>query len=74
MIDALDFLYIVLAVGLIPFFTLLCMVLWRVYRLMDRADHLIGIAESILHVLQNWNRIPSMLAEKILARIDRWIK
>lgn len=74
MIDALTFLYLVLAFGLIPVFVLLCMVLYRVYRLMDRADSLMNVAESVLQALKNIHQMPAMIANGIISRFNSWFK
>jgi len=72
MISTLDFVYIVLGVGLIPFFTLLCMVLWRVYKMMDHIDNIITFTERTTEFVSNLDRVPGMLASKVMAKVNKF--
>lgn len=71
MINTLDFLYIVLAIGLIPTFTLLCMVLWRVYHMMDRVEAIIGFTEKTAKFVSNIDKVPAMLFDSIVSKFGR---
>lgn len=66
MIKALDFLYLVLAFGLIPVFVILAMILWRVYKMMDRIELLLGMTEQVIGFAKNIDRVPGMIATKIV--------
>lgn len=73
-ISTLDFLYIVLAVGLIPLFTILCMILWRVYKMMDRVEAVLGATEQAIHFAKNIDRVPAIVANKIISGVNRFFK
>lgn len=66
MIDALTFLYLVLAFGLIPVFIFLAMILWRIYKMMDRVELLLGTTEQVIGFAKNIDRVPGMIATKIV--------
>lgn len=74
MIDALTFLYLVLAFGLIPVFVILSMILWRLYKSLDRIDALLHLTEQILYFVKNINEVPAMIANKILSGFNNFIK
>lgn len=71
MISTLDFVYIVLGVGLIPFFTLLCMVLWRVYKMMDNVHNIIRFTEKTTHFVSNLDKVPNMLFNSIVSKFGK---
>lgn len=71
-ISTLDFLYIVLAVGLIPTFTLICMVLWRVYKTMDRVDAVLTTTENVIDFARNIDKVPGIVANKVMAGFNRF--
>ena len=74
MISTLDFVYMVLGLGLIPVFVLLSMVLWRVYKMMDHVDNILTFAEQTTEVLSNLNRVPKMLATKIMSGLNSFFR
>lgn len=47
-ITSLDALYIVLAVILIPIGTLISMILWRVYSMLDRVERILNFADRVV--------------------------
>ena len=74
MISTLDFVYMVLGLGLIPVFVLLSMVLWRVYKMMDHVDNILTFAEQTTEVLSNLDRVPKMLATKIMSGLNSFFR
>lgn len=48
MFNALDILYMVLAIILLPIGTLLAMILYRTYKMMDRVERILGFADRII--------------------------
>jgi hypothetical protein len=48
MFNALDILYMVLAIILLPIGTLFSMILYRVYHMMDRADRILDFVDRIV--------------------------
>jgi hypothetical protein len=74
MISTLDFVYVVLGVGLIPFFTLLCMILWRVYKMMDHVDNVMTFVERVINYLNHLDKVPGMVASKIMSSMDNFFK
>lgn len=71
MISIIDFLYIVLAVGLIPTFTILCMILWRIFKMLDRIEYLLWTAEKAVNFARNLDRVPNMIISKIMSKFDK---
>lgn len=65
MINALDFLFLVLAFGFIPVFVLVSMILWRIYKNMDRIDNILTFFESIMLFTRNLDQIPGLIISKI---------
>lgn len=74
MISTLDFVYIVLGVGLIPFFILLCMVLWRVYKMMDRVEAVLTTTEQVIEFGKNIDKVPAMVANRLISGFNSFFK
>ena len=74
MINTLDFVYIVLGVGLIPFFILLCMVLWRVYKMMDRVEAVLTTTEQVIEFGKNIDKVPAMVANRLISGFNSFFK
>lgn len=74
MISTLDFVYIVLGVGLIPFFILLCMVLWRVYKMMDRVEAVLTTTEQVIEFGKNIDKVPAMVANRLISGFNNFFK
>lgn len=74
MISILDFLYIVIAVGLIPTFTLLCLILWRIYKNMDRFDRIMTATEQVIDFTKNINQVPALIANKVISGFNSFFK
>ena len=74
MISTLDFLYIVLGVGMIPIFVLLSMVLWRVFKMMDRIESLLTTAEQVIEFSRNIDKVPGIIAQKLISGFHSFFK
>lgn len=73
-IDALTFLYLVLAFGLIPVFVILSMILWRLYKNMDRIDRILELVEQIVEFSRHINEVPAIIANKFLSKINSFFR
>lgn len=73
-IDALTFLYLVLAFGLIPVFIILSMILWRLYKNMDRIDRILELVEQIVEFSRHINEVPAIIANKFLSKINSFFR
>ena len=67
-INPLDLLFLVLAIMAIPIGVLFSMILWRVYRMLDRVEKLLDVGMKLIHILQNMDKIPMMILNKILGK------
>jgi len=67
-INPLDLLFLILAIIALPIGCMLTMILWRVYRMLDRIEKLLDVGLSILDVVQNIDKIPMMLLNKFLGK------
>lgn len=72
MISTLDFVFIVLGVGLIPFFILLCMVLYRAYKMMDHIENILSFTEKTTQFMSNLDRVPMMVATGVIGKIHQF--
>ncbi len=68
MFNALDILYMVLAIILLPIGTLLSMVLYRVYRMMDRVEGILGFADRVVSYVSEFEKIPLMIIQKFMGK------
>ena len=68
MFNALDILYMVLAIILLPIGTLLSMILWRTYKMMDRVERILGFADRIVAYTAELEKIPLMIIEKFMGK------
>ena len=68
MFNALDILYIVLAIILLPIGTLISMILYRTYKMMDRVDRILSFADRIVGYGAELEKIPMMLIEKFMGK------
>ncbi len=66
MFNALDILYMVLAIILLPIGTLISMILYRTYKMMDRVERILGFADRMVGYSAELERIPMMIIEKFL--------
>ncbi|MBX9809746.1 hypothetical protein K2X92_05140 [Candidatus Gracilibacteria bacterium] len=67
-ITSLDALYIVLAVILIPIGTLISMILWRVYSMLDRVERILNFADRVVGYAREFEKIPMMIIEKFMGK------
>jgi hypothetical protein len=68
MFNALDILYMVLAIILLPIGTLLAMILYRVYTMMDRVERLLTFADQMVGYARELEKIPMMIIEKFMGK------
>ena len=66
MFNALDILYMVLAIIILPIGTLISMILYRTYKMMDRIERILGFADRMVGYGAELERIPMMIIEKFL--------
>lgn len=67
-INTLDILYVVLAIILIPIGTLLSMILWRVYTMMDRVERILNFVDRMVGYTKELEKIPMMIIEKFMGK------
>ena len=67
-INPLDLLFLVLAIIALPIGFMLTMILWRVYRMLDRVEKLLDAGLKIVNLLQNIDKIPMMILDKFLGK------
>lgn len=67
MFNSLDILYMVIAIILLPIGTMLSLVLWRVYRMLGRVDHVLNFVHRIVGYAEMIEQIP-------LKFIENWLK
>jgi hypothetical protein len=68
MFNALDILYMVLAIILLPIGTLISMILYRVYHMMDRAERILDFVDRIVAYAAELERIPMTIIEKFMGK------
>jgi len=68
MINTLDLLYIVLSVILLPIGTLISMILWRVYKMMDRVERILNFVDRIVEYGKEIEKIPMAIIEKFTGK------
>lgn len=73
-IDVLSFLYLVIAFGLIPIFVILSMILWRLYKNMDRIDNILRLTEQLISFTKNIDQLPTIVANKFLSKMNSFFK
>ena len=71
MFNALDILYMVLAIILLPIGTLISMILYRVYHMMDRADRILDFVDHMVAYAAELEKIPMMLIEKFMGKMGK---
>lgn len=67
-ISPLDLFLLILAILAIPMGILFSMILWRVYRMLDRVEKLLDAGLKIIDLIQHIDRIPMMILNKILGK------
>jgi len=68
MFNALDILYMVLAIILLPIGTLISMILYRVYKMMDRVDRILGFVDRVVWYAGELEKVPMMIIEKFMGK------
>ncbi len=68
MFNALDILYMVLAIILLPIGTLVSMILYRTYKMMDRVERILGFADRVVGYTAELEKIPMMIIEKFMGK------
>ena len=63
---SLDILYIVLSVCLIFVSVPLMMILWRVYKMMDRVEGILAFAERMVGYAKELESIPMKIVERFM--------
>ena len=67
-INTLDIPYMVLAIILIPIGTLVSMILWRVYTMMDRVERILNFVDRMVGYTKELEKIPVMIIEKFMGK------
>ncbi len=67
-ISTLDVLYMVIAIILLPIGTILSMILWRVYAMMDRAERILNFADRVVGYASELEKIPMMIIDKFFKK------
>jgi hypothetical protein len=67
-INPLDLLFLILAIMALPIGIMFTMILWRVYRMLDRVEKLLDAGLKIIDIIQNVDKIPMMLLNKFLGK------
>lgn len=65
--NPIDFVLIVLWLGLIPVFLLVSMILYRIYRILERVDTTLTLVEQIVRAVHDVRRIPFTIFERLLS-------
>jgi hypothetical protein len=66
MFNSLEVLYMVLAIILLPIGTLLSMILWRIYKMMDRVERIMNFADRLVTYSKDLEKIPLAIIEKFM--------
>lgn len=62
----LDILYIVLSVCLVFICVPLSMILWRVFKMMDRVEHILVFVERMVRYAKELESIPVRILERLM--------
>lgn len=79
-INSLSLLYIVIAIGLIPTFILICMNLWKIFKLLNHVDSVIDTADQAINVVRtqavslvkNVERVPVQMMNNVVSSIKKF--
>lgn len=69
--NPLDFVLIVLGLGLIPVFIFISMILYRVYRILERVDTTMTLIEGIVRAVHDFKRMPFLALEWLFSRFSK---
>ena len=64
--NSLDILYIVLSVCLVFVSVPLSMILWRVWKMMDRVEHVLGFVERLVGYGKDLESLPMKIVERFM--------
>lgn len=64
--DPLDILYIVISVCLVFICVPLSMILWRVFKMMDRVEYILVFAERMVGYAKELESIPVRILERLM--------
>ncbi len=64
--NPLDILYIVISVCLVFICVPLSMILWRVFKMMDRVEHILVFAERMVGYAKELESIPARILERLM--------
>ncbi len=67
-IAPIDLLFLILAIMAIPIGILFSMILWRIYSMLDRVEQLLDVGMKLVNIVQNVDKIPMMIINKILGK------
>ncbi len=67
-INPIDLLFLILAIMALPIGIMFTMILWRVYRMLDRVEKLLDAGLKIIDIIQNVDKIPMMILNKFLGK------
>lgn len=68
MFNALNILYMVLAIILLPIGTLISMILYRVYKMMDRVERILAFVDRVVGYTREFEKIPMMILNKFMGK------
>ncbi|PID84410.1 hypothetical protein CSB09_01205 [Candidatus Gracilibacteria bacterium] len=68
MISSLDLLYTVLAVMIIPVFSLICLVLWRTYKILGTVENITQMIDKGIEIVAGVDSIPMRIIKKFLQK------
>ncbi len=68
MFTPLDILYMVLAIVLLPIGTLVSMILWRVYTMMDRIERILNFVDRLVEYGKEIEKIPMAIMERFMGK------
>jgi uncharacterized protein YoxC len=66
MFNSLEILYMVIAIILLPIGTFLSMILWRVYKMMDRIERIMSFVDRLVTYSKDLEKIPLAIIEKFM--------
>lgn len=67
-INTLDLLYMVLVIILLPIGTLISMILWRVYSMMDRVEQILNFVDRMVGYASELEKIPLTIIQKFTGK------
>ncbi|MBS9784468.1 hypothetical protein KGV55_03905 [Candidatus Gracilibacteria bacterium] len=71
MISTLNLLYVVLAVAIVPIATLLCMVLWRVFKILGTVENISAMIDRGIMFISNMDNVPMKIIKKFTEKKEK---